>query len=74
MQIYKRRIPQSAQDRIVTRKAKFFGQLMLAVLKAGGVPNWFRYEELRNRTVEGILDSLMPNDVHFSVEYKGKRK
>ncbi len=65
---YIRRFPDSAYHKIVTKKAKFFGKLMYAALVAGGHPGAFRYDQLRHRTLESVLDSLLPNKVDFQVD------
>ena len=62
---YRRNYPDSAYHKIVTKKAKLFGQLMYCVLVAGGSPGWFRPYNLRNATFERIMDSLLPNHVEF---------
>jgi len=64
---YKRKLPEKGHNRIVTKKAKFFGKLMYEVLVAGGAPEFFTPAELRNRTIEGLLDSIMPNGINFKV-------
>lgn len=69
---YKRRYPDSHYHNIVTKKAKFFGALMYAVLVAGGAPSCFTYMKLRNRPLEEVLDSLLPNHVHFKVWHERK--
>jgi len=69
---YRRNFPDSAYHRIVTKKAKLFGSLMYAVLVAGGHPSHFRYDQLRYRSLEEILDSLLPNSVHFKVWHERK--
>ncbi len=72
--MYRRKYPDSHYHRIVTKKAKFLGQLMYCVLVAGGAPGWFRYQELRHRSMEDILDSLLPNNVNFHITYDGPKK
>jgi len=67
--LYSRQIPQKLHNNIVTKKAQFFGKLMYAVLVAGGSPKSFRYDVLRYKTFENILDALLPNNVSFSVEH-----
>ena len=67
--LYSRKITPICHTRIVTKKAQFFGKLMYAVLVAGGSPKSFRYDVLRHKSFETILDSLLPNNVSFSVEY-----
>ena len=66
---YRRKYPDSSYHRIVTKKAKFLGKLMHAVLVAGGAPGHFRPNQLRCRTMEDVLDSLLPNNVNFEVSY-----
>ena len=70
---YRRNYPDSAYHNVVTKKAKFFGHLMYCVLVAGGAPGCFTYLRLRNRTMEEVLDSLLPNDVNFTVTYDGPK-
>jgi hypothetical protein len=59
----------SKNPELITKKAKFFGNLMYQVLIAGGAPNWFRYEVLRDVTVEELLNQLFPNDVSVIIKY-----
>ncbi len=71
---YRRKYPDSAYHNIVTKKAKFFGHLMYCILIAGGAPSCFTYMRLRDRTMEEILDSLLPNGVNFTVTYDGPKE
>ena len=71
---YRRRFPDSSYHKIVTKKAKFFGQLMYAILIAGGAPGWFRPYNLRNVPIEDLLDSLLSNDVNFHITYDGPKR
>ena len=67
---YQRQIPNRCHQNIVTKKAKFFGQLMYCILVAGGYPGCFRYDMLRKRTIESVLDPLLPNNINFKITYK----
>jgi len=65
-------IPESLQKQIRTKKAKFYGELMGAVIKAGGYPKWFRSENLKYVSIEKLLNNLTSNGISFKVELKEK--
>lgn len=70
MSRYRRRLPDTAHKRIITKKAKIFGKLMHSALEAGAFPAWFRPDQLRDAVFEEVLDSLLPNDVHFDIYHR----
>jgi hypothetical protein len=70
---YRRNYPDRCYHNIVSKKARFFGDLMYCILVAGGAPSCFTYMRLRNRTMEEVLDSLLPNGVNFTITYDGPK-
>lgn len=70
MSRYRRRLPERTHKRIVTKKAKIFGKIMYSALVAGGHPAHFRPDKLRDRVFEELIDTLLPNDVHFDIYHR----
>ena len=68
------KIPESLKKQIRSRKGRFYGKLIKAIIKAGGYPKWFLPHNMEYITMEGLLNSLTSNDIEFKIFYKGEKQ
>jgi hypothetical protein len=71
---FNNKIPESLKKKIRSKKGRFYGKLIKAVMKAGGAPGWFRPENMKYITMEGLLNSLTSNNIEFKIFFKGEEQ